>query len=89
MVTFSDDAGDSEEHAVKIMGARDEQEGIQAEYWYLSQKFGERGKDWDLAQQSLLVDKNSGRVYDRMDLEFPNHSSKTLYFDITEFYGKF
>jgi hypothetical protein len=48
MITFSDDSGDSKEHAVKIMGARNEQEGILAEYWYLSQKFGERGKNWDL-----------------------------------------
>jgi hypothetical protein len=89
MVTFSDDSGDSEEHAVRILGARNEREGIQAEYWYLSQKFGERGKDWDLALQSLLEDKGSRRVFDRMDLDFPNQPTKILYFDITEYYGKF
>jgi hypothetical protein len=89
MVTFSNDSGDLKEHAVKILGAESEREGIQAEYQYLSQKFGVQGKDWNLAIQSLLKDKETGKVYDVMDLDCPNQPSKTLYFDITEFYGKF
>ena len=88
MITFSNESGESKEHAVKILGAENERDGIHAEYQYLSMKFGEKGKDWNLAIQSLLEDKDSGRVYDRMDLDFPHKDSKTLYFDITEFYGK-
>lgn len=89
MITFTDDSGDSQAHAVKILGARNEDEGTQAEYYFLSQNFGARGKDWNLLIQTLLEDKDSGRVYDMMELEFPDKTSKTLYFDITEFYGKF
>ncbi len=57
---------------MKILGAENEGDGIHAEYQYLSRKFGELGTDWNLAIQSLLEDKNSGRVYDRMDLDFPH-----------------
>jgi hypothetical protein len=89
IVTCSNESGDSKEHAVKVLGAGNERAGIQAEYQYLCRMFGEQGKDWNLAIQSLMEDKDSGKVYDRMDLDFPNQPSKTLYFDITEFYGKF
>jgi len=88
MITFSTDSGDSQDHAVKIWGARNEGEGTAAEYWFLSQKFGVRGKDWNFAIQSLLEDRDSGRVFDMMELELPDKTSKTLYFDITQFYGK-
>jgi hypothetical protein len=88
MVTFSNDSGDSQEHAVKVLGAENEGEGTAAEYRFLSQKFGVQGKDWNLVIQSLLEDKDSGRVFDMMDLEFPDKTFKTLFFDITEFYGK-
>ncbi len=89
MVTFSNDSGDSQEYAVNIRGVENEEEGTAAEYRFLSQKFGVRGKDWNLVIQTFLVDKDSGRVYDMMELRFPDKTSKTLYFDITEFYGKF
>jgi hypothetical protein len=88
MVTFSNNSGDSQEDAVKILEARNEGEGTAAEYWFLSLKFGVRGKDWNLVIQSLLEDKDSGKVFDRMDLEFPDKTLKTLYFDITKYYGK-
>ncbi len=89
MITFTDDSGDSQAHAVKILGARNEGEGTAAEYRFLSQKFGVQGKNWNLVIQTLLEDKDSGRVYDIMELEFPDKTSTTLHFDITEFYGKF
>lgn len=86
MITFSNNSGDSKEHAVKIFGAENELDGIQAEYLYLNQLFGEQGKTWTLVMQSLLIDKDSTRVYDRMDIELPGRKEKTIYFDITELY---
>lgn len=86
MVTFSSDSGDSKEHAVKIHGAANEMDGIRAEYLYLSQKFGQKGKDWSLAIQSLVEDKDTGKVYDRMDIDLPDQTRRTIYFEITEFF---
>jgi hypothetical protein len=45
-----------------------------------------RGKDWNLKLQSLV--QNEGKFYDRMDLIFSDGSEKTIYFDITKFFGK-
>jgi len=89
MITFSNESGESKEHAVKIVGAENERDGVQAEYRYLNQQFGEQGKTWILEMQSLIFDKDSGRVYDRMDIEFHDRKVKTIYFDITEFFQNF
>ncbi len=85
-ISFSGGPGDTPETAVVIAGAKNSMEGIGAEYRYLEQKFGRRGVGWQLKRQSLY--HQQGKVYDRMELEFKDGSKKTLYFEISEFFGK-
>lgn len=85
-ITFKGGAGDTPETAVVIFGAPNSVAGISAEYKYLQQKFGRENVDWNLRRQSILQQK--GKVYDRMDLDLKDGSRKTVFFDISEFFGK-
>ncbi len=87
MVNFIEKTGESIEDAIVILDAVNSIEGVGAEYEYLSKKFGVQGRDWRLVRQSLMP--HSGRHYDRMDIELADHTKKTIYFDITSFFGKF
>jgi hypothetical protein len=86
-VTFSNNAGLSQDDAIVIMNAVNDSEGVDAEYYYLEQRYGERPDDWDLISQSL-VDQGE-TIYDRMNLMLSNGDSVIIYFDITDFFGKF
>jgi hypothetical protein len=85
-ISFKGGPGDSLETAVAISGAPNSGAGIAAEYYYLEEKFGRPNADWKLHRQSVL--HKNGRHYDRMDIELKNGSKKTVFFDITEFFGK-
>ncbi len=69
-----------------ISGASNAVDGIAAEYRYLNQHFGRENRDWTLTRQGVL--QQAGKVYDRMDLELKDGSKKTVFFDISEFFGK-
>ncbi len=60
--------------------------GISAEYQFLEKEFGRQNVDWKLQRQSVLHQK--GKVYDRMEIELQDGSRKTVFFDISEFFGK-
>jgi len=85
-VTFSNNAGLSQDDAIVIMNATNDSEGVDAEYYYLEQRYGERPEDWDLISQALLDQGET--IYDRMDLMLSSGSNVTIYFDITDFFGK-
>ncbi len=85
-VTFSNNAGMSQDDAIVIMNAINDSEGVDAEYYYLEQRYKERYDDWDLISQALL-DQGETK-YDRMDLMLSSGSNVTIYFDITDFFGK-
>ncbi len=85
-ITFKGGPGDTPETAVVILGASDSIDGIAAEYSYLEKKFGRQNLAWQLRRQSILNQK--GKVYDRMDLDMQDGSKKTVFFDISEFFGK-
>ena len=85
-ITFKGGPGDTPETAVVILGAPNSMAGIAAEYSYLKKKFGRENVDWMLTRQSVLQQK--GKVYDRMDLDLKDGSKKTVFFDISEFFGK-
>ena len=72
-------SGESIEEAIIV-------ESIAAEYEYLERKFGERGKNWELDTQSLV--KKGNKYYDRIDLKLSDGTRKTIYFDITAFFGE-
>ena len=85
-VTFKGGPGDTTETAVVISGAPNSMVGIDAEYYFLAKQFGRQNVDWRLKRQSVLNQK--GKVFDRMDLEMKDGSKKTVFFDISEFFGK-
>lgn len=86
MVRIIDNSGKSPEEAIVIVEAKSSREGVRAEYDYLSAEFGERGKAWQLELQQLL--NHNGRVYDVMKVLLAGGKQVTLYFDITDFFGK-
>ena len=85
-ITFKGGSGETPESAVVILGAPNSIAGIAAEYSYLKKKFGRENDDWLLIRQSVLNQKD--KVYDRMDLDLKDGSKKSVFFDISEFFGK-
>ena len=80
-VTYSDGDGSTIEKAVVIKGAKDEEAGVAAEYAWLRQKY----PGYKLSKQSL---RGSGdRHYDLIEID-TREGHKTIYFDITDFFGK-
>jgi hypothetical protein len=85
-ITFKGGPGDTPETAVLISGAPNSIAGIAAEYAYLRKKFGRENVDWNLYRQSVL--EQDGKFYDRLELDLKDGSRKTVFFDISEFFGK-
>ena len=81
-IVFAGGDGSSIEQAVLIRNAKGEEEGVAAEsHWVRTVHPG-----WRKGDQALLSDK--GRSYDRIEYRTPKGETKTLYFDITDFFGK-
>ena len=85
-ITLKGGPGDTPATAVVISGAPNSRVGIDAEYYYLGKICGQPNVDWKLKRQSVIQEK--GKVYDRLDLELKDGSKKTVFFDISEFFGK-
>ena len=86
-ITFVGNSSGSTEGAIKILHAKGEDDGVASEYYYLQSKYGRPKVDWNLNSQSTVV--VDGRAYDKMDIQFSDSTRRTIYFDITEFFGKF
>lgn len=80
-VSFAGGDGISLTKAVVILGAT-ESTGVHAEYVWLGQHY----PGWKGTNQSLL--NQDGKVYDVMDFTLPDGSKHTIYFDITDYFGK-
>lgn len=78
--------GESIETAI-IIEADSTAQGIPMEYAWLEEHFGERGRDWEFLMQALL--QHEERSYDRLDIRLADGTDKSVYFDITSFFGKF
>jgi len=61
--------------------------GIDVEYNWLASRYGTQDKDWKLEIQALR--EMDGRDFDVMTIRLKEGAMKTVYFDITSFYGKF
>ena len=85
-ITFSNNSGESIDDAIVIHNAKTDQEGVDAEYYYLEGRLGKKGVDWSLDQQYLNDARD--RHYDVMDITLSDGRKLTIYFDITEFFGK-
>jgi len=80
-VSFAGGDGSSIKNAV-IIKAPNELAGVRGEYDWIKKNH----PDWHLKKQSML--NSSGRVYDKMNFQTPDGRPVTLYFDITDFFGK-
>lgn len=81
-ITFSDGDGHTLESAVLIRGARHTRAGLAAEAAWIAKN----RPDWRKTSQSLL--HRNGRHYDRVECATPAGSTGVIYFDITEFFGR-
>ena len=86
MVRIIDNTGKSPEEAIVIVEAKNTREGDRAKYDYLTAEFGERGKAWQVELQQLV--NRDGRFFDVMKVLLAGGKVITLYFDITDFFGK-
>lgn len=83
-IRFDGGDGSAKDKAIKILGAKGEQDGVAAEYQYLDAVFGKGS--WKPKGQSLL--EEDGRKIDAIDFVRDGHDD-TLYFDISDYFGKF
>jgi hypothetical protein len=84
MVRIVENSGESPETAILILDAANPTVGIGAEYEYLSKLYGVQHRDWRLISQALVQRDN--KLYDRMQVGFPDGDEIVLFFDITDLY---
>lgn len=60
--------------------------GVAAAYFFLEKNFGRRTIDWKLNSQSAR--RHKGKIKDRMEIQLKQGGRKTVFFDISEFFGK-
>lgn len=85
-IEYSGGKGTSYEDAIIIKNAKSSYDGIPAEYAYMSANFGKRGTDWNSFGQSL--EQKNNKYFDVINI-VKQKDTIDVYFDITEFYGKF
>jgi len=61
--------------------------GIPAEYQYISKIYGQWKLAWTLIDQSFFIHEH--KYYDVLHIKLSDGVEKYIYFDITQFYGKF
>jgi hypothetical protein len=74
--------GSSYGTAIVLEGAKNEMSGIEAEHSYIITHY----PGWRQREQALL--DHDGRIYDRIEIVGPKGETKSLYFDITDWFGK-
>ena len=74
--------GSSYDTAIVLEGATNEISGVEAENSYIAAHY----PGWHQKMQALL--NHDGRIYDRIDVVGPKGETKSLYFDITGWFGK-
>ena len=85
MVTYSNNTGNTIKDAIVISDVESHTEGINAEYSYIEEQFGEKGVDWNLVKQFLLSEEN--QYYDQVIIQLKDGTDVNIYFNITEFFG--
>jgi hypothetical protein len=86
-IRFVGGDGSSTDEAILIRGAQGEMDGTGSEYRYLAMVYGPQNSAWTLSRQSLM--SKNGKHYDAMAITLADGTSKTVYFDISEYFGKF
>ena len=82
-LVFEGGDGSSIEQAVIVKGAKNEFEGVEAEAKWIRKVH----PGWQKGAQALLSEKK--RYYDRIEYATPAGKTETIFFDISDFFGKF
>lgn len=82
-IVFEGGDGSSMEKAVIIKNAKNEEEGVESEVLWMKKVH----PGWRKGNQALLIKK--GKSYDRIEYSSPDGKTMTVFFDITEFFGKY
>jgi len=61
--------------------------GVRAEYEYVGLKHGRKDTDWSVEYQAII--EQGGRKYDLLSIKLSSGQSRSYYFDITQYFGKF
>ena len=78
--------GLTKEEAIIILGAKDEAQGVDAEYIWIEERFGKQNIKWEMNDQELIDEGD--KQYDILRIKFPDGKIEEFWFDITDFYGK-
>ena len=78
--TYSDASGESLATPVQITGIQSPTEALAAEYHFISNRYGTRGKDWFLLRQTLILEEN--RPVDVVEIQLNTPAQRLcVYFD--------
>jgi hypothetical protein len=86
-LSYSGGEGMSQDSAV-VIHAQSSEMGIPGEYAYIEKRYGERSKDWEVVTR-FHGHTSDGRAFETFNIRLQNGEKVSIYFDITEFYGKF
>ena len=86
MISFKGGDGSSKKESIVILGAKNETEGVNAEYVWLEQKYGEENVEWEMINQGLIDEEN--KQIDLLKVKLRNDEVKEVWFDISDFYDK-
>ena len=81
-VQYSNNNGETVEDRVVIRGALTDLDGIAAEYGWLFRRFGTMDVDWQISSHA------GGSGVDVWVIQLRTGEEKTIYFDVTESFGK-
>jgi hypothetical protein len=83
-VQYSGGNGDSHEEAIIITGVKKQSDGLDAEYRYISTKYGVKNQDWHIVGQTIFHEKS--KTYDVIEITLKSTSDRRIYyFDVTAF----
>jgi hypothetical protein len=82
-IQYSSNDGTSFEKAIVITGAPNDSAGIQAEYQYIRSHF----PGATIGYQRLVT--QGTRVFDLLEFLTADHQKRMIFFDITDFFGKY
>ena len=86
MIQYKGGDGSTKEKAVIILGAKNEMVGVDAEYVWLEEKYGQENIEWEMIDRTLLDEGD--KQFDLLKIKFSNGNTKEFWFEITGFYGK-
>ena len=81
MIKLQGGDGTTQVKAIEILGAKDNQDGIDAEYNFIEELFDE----YELVLQTFLQEEN--KCYDQLEIK-SGEDHFVIWFDITDFFGK-